>query len=107
VLTESVLGATAVDPGYATWRVKPHAGNVTWAQGQVPTRTGPLVVKWARDSAGQFHLQVAAPSGTTGEVWVPTAGTNAALTRERRSCGAAAATTSTESARERSSSVQG
>ena len=55
-------------PGYSTWQVKPHPANLTWAQGQVPTANGPLSVKWAQDTAGQFHLQVVSPPGTSGEV---------------------------------------
>jgi len=83
ILTESVLGATAVDPGYSTWQVKPHQGNLAWAQGQVPTASGSLTVRWARDGAGQVQLQVVSPSGTSGEVWVPLASatsTSSALT---------------------------
>jgi hypothetical protein len=83
VLTESVLGATAVNPGYSTWQVKPHQANLSWAQGQVPTASGSLSVRWAQDTAGQFHLQVVSPSGTSGEVWVPLASastTSSALT---------------------------
>jgi hypothetical protein len=83
ILTESVLGATAVNPGYSTWQVKPHQGSLAWAQGQVPTASGALVVRWARDTTGQVHLQVASPAGTGGEVWVPLASatsTSSALT---------------------------
>ena len=83
ILTESVLGATAVNPGYSTWQVKPHQANLAWAQGQIPTASGSLIVRWARDTAGQVHLQVISPSGTSGEVWVPLASassTSAALT---------------------------
>ena len=83
LLTESVLGATPVDPGYLAWQVKPHPGTLSWAQGQVPTAAGSLAVRWAQDTTGQFHLQVVAPAGTGGEVWVPLAsatGTSAALT---------------------------
>src|SRR4030095_15585961 len=72
LLTESVLGATAVDPGYTTWRVKPQPADLAWSQGQVPTANGPLVVKWARDTS-KFHLQVTSPANTGGEVWVPLA----------------------------------
>ena len=49
----------------------------------VPTANGTLGISWARDSAGQFHLQVVSPAGTGGEVWVPLVagtGTSAALT---------------------------
>jgi hypothetical protein len=80
LLTENVLGATAVNPGYAIWQVKPQAGTLSWAQGQVPTASGALVVKWARDAAGQFRLQVTAPAGTGGQVWVPLASTSATST---------------------------
>src|SRR5262245_51529720 len=77
LLTESVLGATAVDPGYATWQVKPQAGTLSWAQGQIPTAKGSLAVRWAQDTSGQFHLQVVSPAGTSGQVWVPLASASA------------------------------
>lgn len=82
ILTESVLGVRPVDARYATWQVKPHPGSLTWAQGQVPVGAGSLAVRWARDSASQFHLEVASPAGTGGEVWVPllsSGGTSTAL----------------------------
>jgi len=91
ILTESVLGVTPVDAGYAVWQVKPHPGALAWAQGQVPVGAGSLAVRWAQDLASQFHLQVVSPAGTSGEVWVPlrsAGGTSAALspgaTRLRR-----------------------
>ncbi|HEX3478389.1 MAG TPA: alpha-L-rhamnosidase C-terminal domain-containing protein [Kofleriaceae bacterium] len=71
VLIESVLGVSPVDARYAVWQVKPHPGSVAWAEGQVPVGTGSLAVRWAQDAASQFHLQVVAPAGTSGEVWVP------------------------------------
>jgi hypothetical protein len=80
LITESILGATAVNPGYSTWQVKPQGGSLTWAQGQVPTAAGSLTVRWARDSAGQFHVQVTAPAGTSGQVWVPLASSGATST---------------------------
>ena len=74
ILTEAVLGSTAVDPGYKTWTVKPQPTTLGWAQGQVPTRYGALSVKWAQDIAdGQFHMEVVSPPATSGEVWVPLA----------------------------------
>jgi hypothetical protein len=74
ILTEAVIGATAVDPGYETFQVKPQPVDIGWAQGQVPTAFGPMTVKWAQDTGtGMFHLEVVAPSGTGGEVWVPLA----------------------------------
>jgi hypothetical protein len=80
LITESILGPTAVNPGYATWQVKPQPGSLTWAQGQVPTARGPLAVKWARDTANQLRLQVTTPAGTSGQVWVPLLSTSATST---------------------------
>jgi hypothetical protein len=60
--------------------VTPQPGTLAWAQGQVPTARAPLTVRWVQDAARRFHLQVVAPAGTGGEVWVPTAGTSAPLT---------------------------
>ncbi len=72
VLTEAVIGATSVDPGYATFQVKPQPVDIGWAQGQVPTAFGPMTVKWAQNTdTAMFHLEVTAPAGTGGEVWVP------------------------------------
>ncbi len=72
VLTEAVIGATAVDPGYETFQVKPQPVDIEWAQGQVPTAFGPMTVKWAQNTENSmFHLEVTAPEGTGGEVWVP------------------------------------
>lgn len=72
VLTEALLGATAVDPGYETFQVMPQPVDIEWAQGQVPTAFGPMTIKWAQNTGtGMFHLEVTAPEGTGGEVWVP------------------------------------
>jgi hypothetical protein len=71
VLTEYVLGVTPINEGYSTFQVKPQRGNLTWAQGQVPTGNGSIIVRWAADTAGQFHMEVVVPSGKSGQVWVP------------------------------------
>ena len=75
VLTEAVIGAGAVDPGYETWVVQPQPTDIEWARGQVPTPHGPLLVSWAQDpAAGAFQMVVDSPDGTSGEVWVPLQG---------------------------------
>ena len=77
VLTEYVLGVTPINEGYSTFQVKPHADDLTWAQGQVPTGSGSITVRWAADASGQFHMQVVVPSGKSGQVWVPIASSSA------------------------------
>ncbi|MCZ7422102.1 hypothetical protein O7605_21650 [Verrucosispora sp. WMMA2121] len=80
LITESILGPTAVNPGYSTWQVKPRPATLNWAQGQVPTARGALTVRWARDTANQFRIQVTAPAGTSGQVWVPLLSASATTT---------------------------
>ncbi len=73
-LSNYVLGVQSVTPGFRTWAVRPQPGNLTWAQGQVPTPSGSLVVRWAQDAASrQMTLRVEAPAGTSGSVSLPAA----------------------------------
>ncbi|SNT06422.1 alpha-L-rhamnosidase-related protein [Actinacidiphila glaucinigra] len=69
-LTEQVLGVTPVNPGYATWSIKPHTGNLEWAQGSVPTSAGDIAVQWQSDSSA-FTLHAGTPTGTSGTIAVP------------------------------------
>ncbi|MFJ1584379.1 alpha-L-rhamnosidase C-terminal domain-containing protein [Streptomyces sp. NPDC088197] len=75
-LTNDLLGATPVTPGFATWSVAPHPGSVTWARGQLPTPHGPLTVDWKRGGGDrQFTLDLTAPKGTSGVADLPATGT--------------------------------
>ena len=71
-LSEYVLGIQPVDPGYKTWLVQPHPGDLAWTEGKAPTRYGSLVVDWGHPKTGQFAMQVSAPKGTSGTIAVPT-----------------------------------
>jgi alpha-L-rhamnosidase len=74
-LSGYVLGAQPVTAGYASWTVQPHPGDLSWAEGSVPTPHGALAVDWSGESgAYQFSMQVTAPSGTSGTIAVPTYG---------------------------------
>lgn len=71
-LTESVLGVRPVGPGYSTWAIKPHPGNLGWSKGVVPTETGVIDTSWTSDTkAGTFAMKLATPTGTSGTVAVP------------------------------------
>jgi hypothetical protein len=71
VLTEDVLGVEPVDAGYATWEIAPQPGDVSWAQGAVPTGAGKTIeVDWNK-SATVFAVSVSAPSETAGTVSIP------------------------------------
>jgi len=72
-LTEQVLGVAPVGPGYATWAIRPHPGNLPWAQGAVPTKYGDLGLGWW-SSRSEFHLRADTPRGTSGTIAVPVTG---------------------------------
>jgi alpha-L-rhamnosidase len=69
-LSQYVLGASPVDPGYQTWLVQPHPGTLSWAEGQAPTPHGALAVDWGQ-RGGEFAMRVSAPAGTSGTIAVP------------------------------------
>jgi hypothetical protein len=91
-LTEQVLGVTPVDPGYATWTIKPHPGTLTWAQGTVPTKYGDIGVRWL--SAGPvFTLHTETPAGTAGTIAVPATVNATVLVDGRITCSRGTCTT--------------
>jgi hypothetical protein len=74
-LTEQVLGVTPVDPGYATWSIKPHPDSLKWAQGAVPTRYGDILAGWSSNPhAAWLNLHAETPAGTSGTIAVPATG---------------------------------
>ncbi|HEX4832411.1 MAG TPA: alpha-L-rhamnosidase C-terminal domain-containing protein [Trebonia sp.] len=71
-LPQYVLGVAPATPGYATWLVQPQAGDLAWAEGQVPTPHGTITVDWASQVGdGDFAMSVTAPAGTSGTIAVP------------------------------------
>lgn len=73
-LTGYVLGVRPASPGFATWTVAPEPGSLRWAEGQVPTPHGPIVVRWARRGGHGLTITIRAPRGTSGTVAVPVSG---------------------------------
>jgi hypothetical protein len=62
-LTTEVLGVEPTSPGFATFTVTPHPGNLGWARGDVPTPHGTISVSW-RLVRGRVVATVTAPAGT-------------------------------------------
>jgi alpha-L-rhamnosidase len=70
-LSKYVLGVRPVKPGYRTWLIEPQTGDLTWAEGTVPTPFGPIGVEWRKTAQG-IHLEINVPEGTSGTIAVPT-----------------------------------
>ena len=64
-LTQYVLGVAPTAPGFATFTVTPHPGDLGSASGDVPTPHGTIHVAWT-NPGGKLALSVSAPTGT---VW--------------------------------------
>ena len=80
LLTENVLGATAVNPGYSTWQVKPQAEHPHLGAGP-----GADVRRLADGQMGPRHRRPVPPAGhrtagTSGQVWVPLSSPSATST---------------------------
>jgi hypothetical protein len=83
ILTTQVLGVAPTGPGFTHYDVVPHPGDLTWAQGQVPTPNGDIQAAWRTTSDG-FSLQTNAPAGTIGRLAVPTGGVPVVVTLDGR-----------------------
>jgi hypothetical protein len=85
-LSGFLLGARPVTAGYRTWIIAPQpGGDVRWAQGRVPTPSGPIVSRWRRgDGNRSFTLTMAAPEGTSGTVVIPLLGRSRPIAMDGR-----------------------
>ncbi len=62
-LTSYVLGVKPTSPGFATFTIFPHTGDLSFVAGDSPTPHGPIHVSW-RSAPEGFVLVVKAPAGT-------------------------------------------
>jgi len=62
-LTEHVLGIQVVAPGCKEISIKPHLGELTFAEGTFPTPYGPLYVKHTKKADGTIASIIKAPKG--------------------------------------------
>jgi alpha-L-rhamnosidase len=46
-------------------------GDLSWAEGRVPTPYGPIAVRWQKSPQG-LRLEINVPNGTSGSVGLPT-----------------------------------
>jgi hypothetical protein len=66
-LQTQLLGVAPTGPGFATCRIHPRPGDLTWAKGVVPTPKGDIQVEWEQ-SNGKLSLQTEVPEGVEAQV---------------------------------------
>jgi alpha-L-rhamnosidase len=64
-LSRYALGAWPAEPGCGAVRVRPQLGDLTWAEGIVPTPRGDLHVRHRREADGTVTSSIDAPAGVT------------------------------------------
>lgn len=64
-LTEYVLGLSIVEPGCKTVRIKPHLGDLKWAEGVYPAPQGDIGISHKVMDNGSIETKVNAPEGVT------------------------------------------
>jgi alpha-L-rhamnosidase len=69
LLPRFVLGAQPLTAGWGRALIQPHPGNLTSAEGRMPTPRGELSVRWTRDK--KFTLTLGLPTGITAKVELP------------------------------------
>ena len=70
ILPRKVLGVEPLEPGFAKVLVQPRPGSLAWAEGRVPTRHGPVTVRFDQDDRS-FKLRLEVPQGTMACIGVP------------------------------------
>jgi len=69
LLPRFVLGAQPLTAGWSRALIQPHPGNLTHAEGAMPTPLGELSVSWKREK--NFILSLTLPTGMTAKVELP------------------------------------
>ena len=62
-LSQVVLGIYPVEPGFASVRIKPQLGGLSWAEGSYPTPHGLIKVRHERQHDGTVKSLVDVPPG--------------------------------------------
>lgn len=70
ILPRKVIGVEPLEPGFTKILIQPRPGNLTWAEGKVPTARGPVLVRFEK-AAKKFSMTVEIPAGSTARVGVP------------------------------------
>ena len=65
ILTQSVLGLDLSRLGDQEVYLAPHAGDLDWAEGAVPTRFGMMEASWKREKGGKLKYELTVPEGIT------------------------------------------
>jgi len=71
LLPRYILGARPLAPGWRRALVRPHPGQLTYAEGKIPTPRGPVAVRWEKGDRFRMHLGL--PLGTSAQVQLPAA----------------------------------
>ncbi len=70
LLTEYVAGIAPLEPGYATYRVRPQLGRLSAVRAEVPSVKGPIRVRVERDRA-HYRLHLESPANTIAIIHIP------------------------------------
>lgn len=62
-LTEHVLGIQVLEPGCKVIQIRPHLGNLSFAEGTFPTPFGTLKVKHIKSADGEIKSKIDVPAG--------------------------------------------
>jgi len=65
ILTTQVLGVEPLDRGFSKYRISPHLGPLSWAEGRVPTPHGDIFVR-VENINGRIKVAVQAPEAAEG-----------------------------------------
>ncbi len=71
IIPRKLLGVEPIEPGSSRIRIKPQIGNLTEADGIVPTIRGPVGVTVHNPPDGSYRLSVSIPANVTAELSIP------------------------------------
>ena len=65
IISAYILGVAPVEPGFTRFLFRPQPGELSFAEGVVPTPQGDIVARWEKTADGGLRAEVSVPEGTT------------------------------------------
>ena len=71
IFLKYICGIQPTRGGFAAFDVRPETGDLTFAEGTVPTVKGLITTRWEKSADGKFSLSVKVPANTRASIYIP------------------------------------
>ncbi len=84
IIPRKIMGIEPAEPGFGKIAIRPHPGELTFANAKLPTIRGDIAVDFKQEPGKSFEMNMIIPSNTSASVYVPKVSKKYSLTLNGR-----------------------